>query len=65
MPFPTFRCRFNKTRSSGDLPDLVARRPASRQLTDGEIPMLDVLYVLGIIALAAVVALIGKGVEKL
>jgi hypothetical protein len=65
MPFSTFRCRFNETRSSGDLPDRAARQPASRQLTDGEIPMLDVLYVLGIIALAAVVALIGKGVEKL
>lgn len=33
--------------------------------TDGEIDVLDVLCVLGIIALGVVVALVGRGVEKL
>jgi hypothetical protein len=38
--------------------------PASASPSIGSHP-LDILWILGVIALAAVVALIGKGVEKL
>jgi hypothetical protein len=41
------------------------RQPAVRNVTDGEVPLLDIVCVLGILALAAIVALVGKGVEKL
>jgi hypothetical protein len=32
---------------------------------DGDIPVLDLICVVGIIALGAIVALVGRGVEKL
>lgn len=36
-----------------------------REPWDGENPVLDIVCVVGILALGAVVALIGRGVEKL
>ena len=32
---------------------------------DGDIPVLDLICVVGVIALGAIVALVGRGVEKL
>jgi hypothetical protein len=32
---------------------------------DGDFPLLDIVCVLGILALGAIVALVGRGVEKL
>lgn len=43
-------------------------RPADRPgrgNPDGDIPVLDLICVVGIIALGAIVALVGRGVEKL
>jgi hypothetical protein len=42
-------------------------RPSAggRVTADGEVPLLDIICVVGILALGAIVALIGKGVEKL
>jgi len=41
--------------------------PAQRRIRDpdGDIPVLDLICVVGIIALGAIVALVGRGVEKL
>lgn len=38
---------------------------ARRRNPDGDIPVLDLICVVGIIALGAIVALVGRGVEKL
>jgi hypothetical protein len=41
------------------------RPPAQGIRVDGENPLLDLVYILGIIALVVIVGLVGKGVEKL
>ena len=43
----------------------VSRRWSGRGNPDGDIPVLDLICVVGIIALGAIVALVGRGVEKL
>jgi hypothetical protein len=44
-----------------------SERPSAgeRVTADGEVPLLDIICIVGILALGAIVALIGKGVEKL
>jgi hypothetical protein len=39
--------------------------PARSIRMDGENPLLDLVYIVGFIALVAIVGLVGKGVEKL
>jgi hypothetical protein len=42
-----------------------AAREGTRSASEGATPLLDIVYVLGMIAVFVLVGLIGKGVEKL